>query len=548
MDNFDEEIKDLGLDATEDAETKKLESFDQKSKSMANFKKFFHPVLNIDREEREVSIGIPNLIPGYTSKGKPVIDESITIINNKGEKWLLNQVEVEKRGLFPIVTPAFGLEGSHLKGFTDRIEAGLKHSEHSEPAKGVGYIDTINPYSDVFLPIKEVFDHFVDFANPVHSTLLSLWTMGTYIYPIFEAYPYLYIGGQKQSGKSKVLDILSVLAHNPTKSSNTSASSMYRSISTNLSTVLIDESETLTGREANPDLRLILNAGYKQNNYVKRTNPDTLKQESFDVYSPKALASINLLDATLSNRCICLIMLRTKNKEKGRTRINVRTLKGGFYKEKLFLFTLEHTLYIADIFDKDEDLTDLNNRANELFLPLMAIASYVDKFNDSETKLFSLIKEFASETDFDDDSLDDWSRWVLEALDTIVKNKIYYLIKDIKKEICRRRSEEEEKLDERFTNQWIGGCLRKFGFRKYKRSREGISYLIGKEEVEELLSRYTVSPTPITDTQGSQDKQNEAKTGCEPQDGVNPQTKSGENNIVKEAEKVFGTNEGIPFE
>jgi len=518
----------LGLETPEEVGKEVQELNGKKDKNITNFKKFFHPVLNIDREEREVSIGIPDLVPGYTSKGKPVINESIIIINNKGEKWVLNQQEVEKRGLFPIVTPAFGLEGSHLKGFTDRIEAKLKHSEHGEPEKGVGYISVINPYSDVFLPIKEVFEHFIDFANPVHSTLLTLWTIGTYMYPIFEAYPYLYIGGQKQSGKSKVLDVLSAICHNPTKSSNTSASSMYRSISTNLSTVLIDESETLTGREANPDLRLILNAGYKQNNYVKRTNPDTLKQESFDVYSPKALASINLLDTTLSNRCISLIMLRTKNKEKGRTRINERSLKGGFYIVKLLLLTLQHTLYIADIFDKDEDLSNLNNRANELFLPLLAIASYMDKFNDSKIKLFPLINDFAKETDFDDDSLDDWSRWVLEALDTIVNDKIYYLIKDIKKEISKRRSEEEEKIDERLTNQWIGGCLRKFGLRKYKRGREGISYLIGREEVGELMSRYTVPSMLLSGTQGSQGTDVEAKTRCEPQKGVNPDIKIGE--------------------
>ena len=184
-------------------------------------------------------------------------------------------------------------------------------------------------------------------------------------------------------------------------------------------------------------------------------------------------------------------MLKTTDRVKGRRRVNNRVIRWQNIRDNLYKFLFNHALCIAHIFENADDLsTDLINRDNELFLPLFSIATYIDNYIDNpHDKILPVIQSFASETVEEEEQLDDWSEWVIEALDDIIDEHRQYLVKDIKRQIVANRIDDDP-VDDRMTNKWIGGCLRKFGLKRGKPSREGKTYWISKKQVEELKQRY----------------------------------------------------------
>ena len=64
------------------------------------------------------------------------------------------------------------------------------------------YLKNKEPASDIFNKIKEQYMEYIDFPESEAYDFFPLWVIGTYLYPLFNSYPYLYIGGIKECGKS----------------------------------------------------------------------------------------------------------------------------------------------------------------------------------------------------------------------------------------------------------------------------------------------------------------------------------------------------------
>jgi hypothetical protein len=178
---------------------------------------------------------------------------------------------------------------------------------------GVGRAGSSSPSFKAFL-----FQPWL-FFSPLLLTVLAvtLWTIGTYFFPLFNAYPYLYFGGIKRTGKTKALTLLKLLSLNAIFSTNISTSSLFRLIQSGRCTLLMDESESLSNAERKQDLRSLILAGYKRAATVWRTEKNAAERlvpESFEVYSPKALANIAGLEDTLEDRCISIIMQRGRDR------------------------------------------------------------------------------------------------------------------------------------------------------------------------------------------------------------------------------------------
>lgn len=58
--------------------------------------------------------------------------------------------------------------------------------------------ETVEPGA-VFRTVHDLFIQYVDFRSGVESAILALWTIGTYFYTMFPAYPYLALNGPKNS-------------------------------------------------------------------------------------------------------------------------------------------------------------------------------------------------------------------------------------------------------------------------------------------------------------------------------------------------------------
>lgn len=400
-------------------------------------------------------------------------------VDSKYNFWALSQEEQEKRKVYLTTIPFF------YKGYEPWKKQLI---EQFVKSKQDDIFDELDVYQDVFDPIRLIVNSVIDFHNPVFATLITLWIMGTYLSPIFDAYPYIFLSGTRGSGKTKVLEFVRYLAFSALLTSNASASSVFRIAQANKATLLIDEGEMLSHSKESAELRLILNAGYRKNNPVMRTNKDSFMVEFFDVTVPKMIAAINPLEATLKSRCIELVMIRTADKKKGNKRINDTSEEWELMRDALYRYGLLRMARAKEIYETDPEVNILECRQNELFAPLLTVAKTIDI--DGKRGIFKQIREYALSQNEMEDLLDDWHLYIIYILNDIVKTTRPYSIKEIKAKLQEFVPDFDEA--ERITSRWIGSALGRLGFKRGKRQEGGNTYMISRTEVDELLVRYQI--------------------------------------------------------
>ncbi len=228
--------------------------------------------------------------------------------------------------------------------------------------------ESVKP-AEVLNAIHQLFTAYVDFRSAVESRILTLWTIGTYFYTMFPAYPYLALNGPKNSGKSTVLRVLQPLAFNMITTCDPTGPSMFRLIHHTSCTVGIDEAE----RYHNPkdpgmqQIRQLLNSGYKQGMPAIRVTGEDLKPQAFDVYSPKILAAIMGLEDILASRCIAIPMRRTDKKMPSFP----PDFDGASLRHQLYVLALTYFQNVYQNYFERLELHTLHNRSGELWSPLV---------------------------------------------------------------------------------------------------------------------------------------------------------------------------------
>ena len=342
----------------------------------------------------------------------------------------------------------------------------------------------LNIKSDVYDLLVNELDKSIDFYNSDDKYIVAIWAIGTYFFSVFQTYPYLVLSGSRGSGKTKVLDFLNCVVFNPVKCGNTSVSSLFRLIDSGRSTILLDEAEMLKNSEEAGDLKRILNMGYKSDGVVMRTNKDNaMAVETFQTYSPKAIASINKVDETLSSRGITITMIKTGDKKKGNVVIRKDGWIWGVLRDRLRVLFLILASEANKIYRNDNEINQLSCRKNELWSTLLVIARLVG--DDAFTKL----KEIALKTTGEEEQvIDEWDTHFLFSLkDLLVSGDGFYFGKEIK---AKMESRMEPDQAYKLTSRWVGEAIRRFGFVTKTRTATGYKYMIKKSLVDDLMSRY----------------------------------------------------------
>lgn len=182
------------------------------------------------------------------------------------------------------------------------------------PRPGVQYSAPIGPLPlNIAEEIVQFMERFVSFPDPAQADSLALWILHTHTFDAAYATPYMYVtSAEKQSGKTRVIEVLSTLARHATVTASTSSAAMFRLISEDRPTLFIDEVDAVFNGAANEDLRGVLNSGYKRNGSVLRfTGKET---ESFSTFCPKLLAGIDnaSMPDTIADRCIRIVLKRKR--------------------------------------------------------------------------------------------------------------------------------------------------------------------------------------------------------------------------------------------
>lgn len=207
-------------------------------------------------------------------------------------------------------------------------------------------------------------DHLV-LRNDVEKMVLALWIIASYRQQDFFTAPYLQFLGAIESGKTRALTVLYMLAYRAVNHIAISPAALCRRVAVFHPTVLLDQAEQKFDlrRERGCEMYDIFMSGYqKGQEYVVADREDPLRTISKDVFGFKAVASTRVFDDAFTSRSIIFRMRLGIPKVKDITEVSYR--RADELRNMLLYFHLK---------DEPLPLTDplLVGRRRELFLPLL---------------------------------------------------------------------------------------------------------------------------------------------------------------------------------
>lgn len=262
-----------------------------------------------------------------------------------------------------------------------------------------------NPGVDsVYDMVLEAYKRYIDYPDPRDAMLLALYTIQTYLMPVFHTTAYILFTGAKRSGKSRNLEVAEQLVFNPIRTVDMTPASLFRIIEDWQATMLIDESD-LDFPDTDSLIRRILLAGYKRGNTVARAEKTKKERhivEQFDVFGPKMIVapfgvSAGMRDQMLFDRCIPVIMERTANAELSKRRIDPEDPFWPDARHHLYLFALKKWREVEENYLNMPSKLQLISREYEKWAPLFAIAECFGLYDELEKYCREKVGEVALE-------------------------------------------------------------------------------------------------------------------------------------------------------
>jgi putative DNA primase/helicase len=143
---------------------------------------------------------------------------------------------------------------------------------------------------------------------------MALWSIHSYGLDLCDISPILAISSPaKRCGKTTTLERLGMITCRPLSCSNLTAAVVFRVLQSHRPTLLIDEGDTFLSKS--DELRGVLNGSHRRTSaFVLRCVGDDHEVKQFATWSPKAIALIDRLPATLEDRSILVGLQRKPQK------------------------------------------------------------------------------------------------------------------------------------------------------------------------------------------------------------------------------------------
>jgi len=221
---------------------------------------------------------------------------------------------------------------------------------------------------------------FVVLPNDDVAAVLALFVLHTWAIEAAHATPYIAIvSAEKQSGKTRLLEVLWHIVRKPWHTASTTEAALFRKIEQDEPCLLLDEIDAIFGgnSERTEPLRAALNAGNRRGASATRVVGKGSKMEvkDFSVFCPKVLAGIDTgrLPETIRDRAVIFHMKRRHEGER------VERLRQRFVQKDteplradLECWAAVHADHLRDAVPDLPD--DLSDRAADAWEPLFAIA------------------------------------------------------------------------------------------------------------------------------------------------------------------------------
>ena len=259
--------------------------------------------------DRAVSMGLPSTTSGGSNSWRPeyesyFVNKKVAVIPDNdrpgaefaatvctsiyGTATSLRVLSVAPHPDFRRWADAGGTREQLLKLYESAVEY--------RPPSGAEILDSVTAFIRRFVSLTEA-----------QSQVVALWVVHTYAFGAADCTPYLSINSaEKQSGKTRLLEILRLLVFNPWFTGRVTAPVLIRKIDAEKPSLLLDESDAAFGGEETyaEALRGVLNTGYRRGGCASVCvgQGQNIGYRDFSTYCPKAIAGIGKLPDTVADR------------------------------------------------------------------------------------------------------------------------------------------------------------------------------------------------------------------------------------------------------
>ncbi len=351
---------------------------------------------------------------------------------------------------------------------------------------------------ELYAHVRATFETFWDPLDERYFDVAACTVLLSFRMKQFTTTPYPFLFGPPGSGKTRCLDVFSLLCYNPILSPSVSPAAMYQVIDRLHPTLLVDETDNFGSK--NPDERSvvlcqILNAGYRRGQKVVRASREGSDPVLYDVFGLKVLAGTEPQPDTLAARTIRLdCVTNIKDIPVNIDPAHLEKLRG-----QLEAYYCYYDIGKApegypqprpiDVEPEELKLQIGDNRTAELFLPLYAVCPSPQ----GRQNLLSLAKEAAAEKQTQESTGD-----LAEVLEAVWRQRVKVNPKPI------LESERptlvplqwviddcpfETKSKDQDATRWAGWRLRKLQFRRER--KDGTRYVVVEDrKLYRLARRY----------------------------------------------------------
>jgi hypothetical protein len=269
--------------------------------------------------EAGARIGLPTTTSGGTGSWR---DDHGDMLRNKRAVIIADadkagRIDAQKRAalLYSKARPVKVLEIPGAKDLAEAIEAGwtrerllalFEEAADWSPAGGAEVVDSIVAFVRRFVSLTKA-----------QALAVALWVAHTHAFDAADCTPYLSINSpEKQSGKTRLLEVLRTLVAKPWFTGRVTAAVLTRKIDAECPTLLLDESDAAfkSDREYAEALRGVLNTGYRRGGVASCCvgQGANISYKDFSTFCPKAIAGIDKLPDTVADRSIPIRLKRAK--------------------------------------------------------------------------------------------------------------------------------------------------------------------------------------------------------------------------------------------
>ena len=228
---------------------------------------------------------------------------------------------------------------------------------------------------------RQVFDflaRFISYPSEHAHLAHALWCIHTHLMDRWETTPRLaFLSPEPGSGKSKAMEISSLLVPNPVTAVNVSPAYLFRKVGGGEPvTLLYDEIDTVFGPKArdNEEIRALLNAGHRKGAVAGRcvVRGKNIETEDISAYAPVALAGLGWLPDTIMSRSVVIRMRRRHGGERiDPYRVRIHSAEGYRIRDAIAVWARSTEVEWPELPEEIQD------RDADVWEPLISIADAI---------------------------------------------------------------------------------------------------------------------------------------------------------------------------